>query len=56
MIVSTTGSSIESYLEWIKTELSKRSFGEVSISFSVKNGKVVEVKKSFMDSDRISST
>lgn len=51
MIVSTTGTTIESYLKWIVTEIEKKNYGEVSINFIVNNGQIVDVKKVSMDSD-----
>jgi hypothetical protein len=48
---STTGTSIENYLEWIKKELSKKNYGEVSITFTVTRGQVTDVKKISMDSE-----
>jgi len=51
--MSTTGTSIQSYLEWIKKELEKKDFGEVSITFTVIQGQVSDVKKTSVDKDHI---
>jgi len=48
-MTSTTGTSINSYLEWVKQELNKKEWGEVAIQFIVNNGQVVDVKKTTMD-------
>ena len=50
-MISTTGTSINSYLEWVKSELNKKQWGEISISFVINNGQVVDVKKTSMDHD-----
>jgi hypothetical protein len=52
-IRSTTGTSIESYLDWVRKELTKKNYGEVSISFTVTRGLVTDVKKNSMDSEHI---
>lgn len=49
MLTSSTGTSIQSYLDWVKKELDKKSWGEVTISFTVNKGIVVDVKKTSMD-------
>lgn len=48
---STTGTSIESYLDWLKVELEKKSYGEVSIQFTITRGQVTDVRKSSVDKD-----
>ena len=50
-MTSTTGTSINSYLEWVKQELNRKQWGEVSINFVINNGQVVDVKKTSMDHD-----
>jgi len=52
-IMSTTGTSIESYLDWVRKELTKKDYGEVSIVFTVTRGCVTDVKKNSMDSEHI---
>jgi hypothetical protein len=49
MIVCTTGTSIETYFDWLKKELKDKQWGEISISFIVNNNQVVDVKKTSMD-------
>jgi hypothetical protein len=48
---STTGTSIDSYINWVRNELSKKSYGKVSISFTVTMGQVTDVEKISMDSE-----
>lgn len=50
-MTTTTGSSIESYLEWVRIELTKKRYGEVSINFVVTAGQVTDVRKISMDSE-----
>jgi hypothetical protein len=51
MMGSTTGTTIESYLEWVKRELEKKDYGEVSIAFTVVRGQVTDVRKTSMDNE-----
>lgn len=51
MITSTTGTAIENYLEWVRKELEKKDYGEVSITFIVTKGAVTDVKKMSMDKE-----
>lgn len=48
----TTGTSIDGYLNWIKTELKKKYYGEVTITFKVCDHKVVNVRKDSVDIDQ----
>lgn len=48
-MVTTTGTSIDAYLDWVRKELVKKDFGEVNICFVVKNGQVTDVRKTSMD-------
>jgi len=48
-MTSTTGTSIEAYLEWAKHEIEKKSWGEVALTFTINNKQVVDVKKVSMD-------
>jgi hypothetical protein len=50
-MTSTTGTSINSYLEWVKNELEKKNYGEVSIQFTVCAGQVTDVRKGSFDND-----
>ena len=50
-MITTTGTSIDSYLDWVKKELTKKNYGEVSISFVVSRGQVTDVRKTSMDND-----
>lgn len=49
--LSTTGTSIASYLDWIVNELERKKYGEVSITFVLNRGKVVDVIKQSVDKD-----
>jgi len=54
MINTTTGTSIENYLNWVKNELEKKDYGKVSIVFTVTRGQVTDVEKNSMDNEHIS--
>ena len=51
MMNTTTGTSIENYLNWVKSELEKKDYGEVSITFVITRGQVTDVKKISMDNE-----
>jgi len=51
MIESTTGTNIETYIGWIKKELEKKQYGEVSIKFVVCQGQITDVRKESVDTD-----
>ena len=51
MINTTTGTSIETYIDWLKSELEKKDYGEVSITFVITRGQVTDVKKISMDNE-----
>lgn len=53
MINTTTGTSIENYLNWVKSELDKKDYGKVSIVFTVTRGQVTDVEKNSMDNEHI---
>lgn len=48
---STTGTSIGAYIEWVKSELEKKKWGSVGITFTICNGQIVDVEKISMDRD-----
>jgi hypothetical protein len=50
-MTSTTGTTIESYIDWMKKELEKKNYGEVSLTFIICRGQVTDVKKISMDND-----
>ena len=52
-MITTTGTTIQSYLDWAKSEIEKKNFGEVSLVFTINNAKVVYVKKGSIDNDKI---
>ena len=51
-MISSTGTTIETYLGWLKDELEKKDFGEVSIEFTVCSGQIVKVRKGSFDNDK----
>jgi len=50
-MTSTTGTSIETYLDWVKKEIEKKQWGEVSIVFTICAHQVVDVEKGSKDKD-----
>lgn len=52
MITSTTGSSIETYFDWIKEEIEGKKYGEVSITFLISDKQIVNVRRGSVDTDR----
>lgn len=50
-MTSTTGTSIEAYIDWIRKELGRRNYGEVSIRFVVVRGQVTDVRRESVDTD-----
>jgi len=51
MLTSTTGTSIDSYIAWLKRELEKKEWGKVEISFTVCRGFVTDVQKNSIDTE-----
>ena len=43
MVTSTTGTSISSYMAWLRTQLNVIPDGKVSIEFTLYHGQVVDV-------------
>lgn len=50
-MTSTTGTAIETYIGWLRKELEKKDYGEVSISFTICRGQVTDVRKTSMDTE-----
>lgn len=50
-MISTTGTAIDDYLTWIRYELEGKTYGEVSISFTVCAGQVTDVRKGSFDTE-----
>jgi hypothetical protein len=50
-MISTTGTSIETYLGWVRKELDKKDYGEVTISFVVTAKQISDVRMVSMDHD-----
>ena len=48
-MISTTGTSINEYLEWARREIEKKSYGNVSLNFTICNNQVVDVEKGSID-------
>jgi len=48
---STTGTSINTYISWLVSELSKKKYGEVCIRFTVVRGQIVDVSRESIESD-----
>ena len=51
-MTSTTGTSIESYLEWVRREVEKKDYGEVSICFTICNRQLTMARKGSFDNDK----
>jgi len=54
-MTSTTGTSIKAYLQWVEVELNRKQFGEVTIKFVVRDGRVVDVRKESVETEHYSS-
>ena len=52
-MISTTGTTIEHYLEWVRDEVEKRTWGKVSIDITVCNGQITRVDRGAIDTDQI---
>ena len=52
-MISTTGTSIDGYLQWLKRELDRKEYGEVSLRFTIHQGKITLVKKESIDSEKV---
>ena len=52
-MTSTTGTNIETYLQWLFDEISDKEYGEVAISFTLCKGQIVRVNKSSTDTEQI---
>jgi len=50
-MITTTGTSVIAYLDWVKRELEKKRWGSVGITFTICNGQVVDVEKASVDKD-----
>jgi hypothetical protein len=50
-MISTTGTSIDSYISWLRRELENKEWGEVSIHFTVCQGQVTDVKRGSIETD-----
>ncbi len=54
-IQSTTGTAIETYIDWLRRELDKKNtrngYGEIAIRFVVCRGQVTDVRKESIDTE-----
>ena len=50
-MTSTTGTTVEGYLAWVKQQLEKKTYGEVGIHFKIYDGKVTDVRKESVDTE-----
>jgi len=50
-MISTTGTSIQSYLKWVEKELETKKYGEIAIRFIITEGKVTDVRTESVDKD-----
>lgn len=52
-LVSTTGTSIASYMTWLNRELSSKEYGEVSITFKIHRGQITDVRRESVETEHI---
>jgi hypothetical protein len=50
-MTSTTGTTIEQYLDWARKEIEKKDYGEVSLNFKICAHQLVDVSKGSIDND-----
>lgn len=50
-MISTTGTTIDAYLDWAHKEIEKKHYGEVSLTFKICNSQVVDVSKGSIDNE-----
>lgn len=55
-MISTTGTTIKTYLQWVEAELEKKNYGEVTIKFVVRDHRVVDVRKESVETEHYSKT
>lgn len=51
MITSSTGTTLASYLDWLKGEASDKQWGEVGIHLTICNGQITDVRKTSVDTE-----
>ena len=49
---SSTGTSIQGYVEWMNREISKKEYGEVILKIKVCAGQIVGAEKTSIDNDK----
>jgi|WetSurMetagenome_2_1015567.scaffolds.fasta_scaffold40946_5 hypothetical protein len=54
MNIATSESAIQPYFKWIADQLKNKSYGEVTIKFTVCKGFVTDVQKSSIDGEHFS--
>ena len=52
-MISTTGTTIESYIAWLRNELESKSWGEVAIRLTICNGQVTDVRRESIETEHI---
>ena len=50
-VQSSTGTTLESYLAWLKREADAKGWGEVGIHLTICNGQIVDVRKTSVDTE-----
>ena len=53
MSVSTTGTTIENYIDWMLRETAFKEYGEASLKFVICRGQVVKVEKQSLATEQI---
>jgi hypothetical protein len=51
-MTSSTGTIIESYIDWMNNEINKKKYGEVSLKVKICNNQIVGVEKMSIDNDK----
>lgn len=52
-MITTTGSTIENYMTWVRRELDGKQWGEVTITFVVTKGQVTDVRRTSIDTEHL---
>jgi hypothetical protein len=49
--MSTTSTAIKTYINWLEQKVAETEWGEVSISFTICNSQITDIKKGSIDSE-----
>jgi hypothetical protein len=49
--MSTTSTAIKTYINWLEQKLAETEWGEVSISFTICNSQITDIRKGSIDSE-----